>query len=179
MNLEMQIHEGIRMIFELSAEQTCKEISGLLESASISLEEEVVEEGKPEKATNKSTEDTRILTVCKILRSFGCNPLLKGYKVLACAILLCYDDESMLHRITRGLYPEVAKKFDTTPSRVERAMRHAIATMYPTMKARIVNEGFGELIAQRDKPPTNAQFLVAMIDYFYEHRGLLSGPEQV
>lgn len=68
--------------------------------------------------------------ITKLLLSLVVPPCLKGFRAIACAVRLILEDPSVLDQITKRLYPEVARELDTTASRVERAIRHAIESMF-------------------------------------------------
>ena len=93
----------------------------------------------------------------EILLSLGIRPKIKGFKYIKYILVSKYNDES---RITREIYPDVAKKFHTTPSRVERAIRHAIQSSYFHSKnAEVYTSIFGEM---DDVPPTNGEFIFTL-----------------
>ena len=107
------------------------------------------------------TVENRIKT---LLLKIGVDPSLLGYNYLVEAIKICYADNNVLYRgMTKILYPEVAKIFDTTPSRVERAMRHSIEKVCDNNP-----NGFEILVFL---PPAilgkyaNSQFIGACIEY--------------
>lgn len=72
----------------------------------------------------KMTTENRVRT---LLMKIGVDPSNQGYDYLVEAIKTCYENKKVLQLITKKLYPDIAKKFGTTPSRVERAMRHAVS----------------------------------------------------
>ena len=97
----------------------------------------------------------------------GIDPALKGYDYLVEAVRLCYEDKSYIHSITKTLYPSVAKKFNTTPSRVERAMRHAVSSSSANNP-----DGFeflGFVGSYERGSLTNSQFIATCVEYLKIH----------
>ncbi len=97
------------------------------------------------------------MLVTDIIHQIGIPAHIKGYHYLREAIMLSIDDEEMLESITKRLYPSVARRFDTTPSRVERAIRHAIETAWDRGDIDVLNSMFGYTISVGKGKPTNSQ----------------------
>lgn len=89
---------------------------------------------------------------------------IKGYHYLREAIMLSVGDKEMLESVTKLLYPAVAKKFSTTPSRVERAIRHAIEIAWDRGDLDILNGFFGYTINTGKGKPTNSEFIALITD---------------
>ncbi len=100
--------------------------------------------------------------ITEILRQIGVPAHIKGYHYLRCAIALAVDDPEIIGAVTKQLYPTVAKRFATTPSRVERAIRHAIEVAWDRGDVDVLNSYFGYTIHNTKGKPTNSEF-VAMI----------------
>lgn len=112
-----------------------------------------------------SKEDPHIeMIVTDIIHQIGIPAHIKGYHYLREAIMLSIDDEEMLESITKRLYPSVARRFDTTPSRVERAIRHAIETAWDRGDIDILNSMFGYTISVGKGKPTNSEFIALITD---------------
>lgn len=110
------------------------------------------------------TEDNIELEISKIMRDIGVPAHIKGYQYLRTSIMLCIDDAEMLGSVTKILYPTVAKQYSTTPSRVERAIRHAIEVAWDRGDVDVLSSYFGYTIqAQRGKP-TNSEFIAMIAD---------------
>lgn len=110
------------------------------------------------------TEDNIEFEISNIMRDIGVPAHIKGYQYLRTAIMLCIEDCEMLSSVTKILYPTVAKKFSTTPSRVERAIRHAIEVAWDRGDVEVLSSYFGYTIqAQRGKP-TNSEFIAMISD---------------
>ncbi len=102
--------------------------------------------------------------VTDIIHEVGVPAHIKGYQYLREAILMSIDDMDMLNSITKVLYPEIAKKYDTTSSRVERAIRHAIEVAWSRGKMDTIDELFGYTINNGKGKPTNSEFIALITD---------------
>ncbi len=103
-------------------------------------------------------------TVTEIMHQIGVPAHIKGYHYLRDAILLCIENREMLESITKLLYPTVAQKYDTTPSRVERAIRHAIEIAWDRGNVQVINKFFGYTISVEKGKPTNSEFIAMITD---------------
>ena len=92
------------------------------------------------------------------------NSLKKGYQYLRTAILLTIRDSEMITSVTKVLYPSVAKKYKTTTSRVERAIRHAIEVAWDRGDVDTLNSYFGYTIQNSRGKPTNSEFIAMIAD---------------
>lgn len=99
-----------------------------------------------------------------MLHEIGVPAHIKGYHYLRYAISLVVADMSILNSITKTLYPEVAIKFDTTPNRVERAIRHAIETAWERCEIEVINRLFRYTIRNDKGKPTNSEFIAMLAD---------------
>ncbi len=102
--------------------------------------------------------------VTNIIHEIGVPAHIKGYQYLREAIMMSVDDIEMLNSITKILYPTIAKKFQTTPSRVERAIRHAIEVAWSRGKMDTIDELFGYTINNGKGKPTNSEFIALIAD---------------
>lgn len=100
-----------------------------------------------------------------ILNGSGILPNLKGYKYLKEAIVQGYKDEESLEAVTKYLYPEIAKNNNTTPERVERAIRHAIETAWHKCSGNGFYSKMGFAAIYDDKRPTNSEYIFAVVEY--------------
>ena len=89
---------------------------------------------------------------------------IKGYHYLRTAIKYCLDDSEMLSSVTKILYPSVAKKYKTTSSRVERAIRHAIEVAWDRGDVDVLSSYFGYTIQSERGKPTNSEFIAMITD---------------
>lgn len=102
--------------------------------------------------------------VTQMLHEIGIPAHIKGYQYLRDAIIISVGDHEMLASVTKILYPTIAKKHQTTPSRVERAIRHAIEVAWSRGKADTLNELFGYTISTGKGKPTNSEFIALIVD---------------
>lgn len=108
-------------------------------------------------------EDMKVV-VTEIIHQIGIPAHIKGYHYLREAILLSLEDEEMLESVTKLLYPTVAKRFNTTASRVERAIRHAIETAWDRGDLDTIQNLFGYTVSVGKGKPTNSEFIALITD---------------
>ncbi len=104
------------------------------------------------------------IIVTDIIHQIGIPAHIKGYHYLRKAILLSVDDPEMLQSITKILYPTVAEAFNTSPSRVERAIRHAIESAWNRGDVDVLNSIFNYNIRVYKGKPTNSEFIAVITD---------------
>jgi len=104
------------------------------------------------------------ISVTKILHSLGVPSHIKGYQYIREGIMLLYNNPDMIGGITKELYPEIAAKYDTTVSRVERAIRHAIEVSWNRGDWDLMEEIFGHSVDIDKAKPTNSEFIVTVAD---------------
>lgn len=112
------------------------------------------------KADNASLESV----VTDIIHEIGVPAHIKGYQYLREAIILTINDMDAINAVTKVLYPEVAKKFSTTPSRVERAIRHAIEVAWDRGDVETLQKFFGYTVSGIKGKPTNSEFIAMIAD---------------
>lgn len=102
--------------------------------------------------------------VTKIIHQIGVPAHIKGYQYLRTAILMTIEDNDMINSVTKVLYPSVAKKYSTTTSRVERAIRHAIEVAWDRGDLDTLNSFFGYTVQNSRGKPTNSEFIAMIAD---------------
>ena len=102
--------------------------------------------------------------VTKIIHQIGVPAHIKGYQYLRSAILMTIEDNEIINSVTKILYPTVAKKYQTTTSRVERAIRHAIEVAWDRGDVDTLNAYFGYTIQNSRGKPTNSEFIAMIAD---------------
>jgi len=102
--------------------------------------------------------------VTKIIHQIGVPAHIKGYQYLRTAILMTVEDNDIINSVTKVLYPTVAKKYQTTTSRVERAIRHAIEVAWDRGDIDTLNSYFGYTIQNSRGKPTNSEFIAMIAD---------------
>ncbi len=103
-------------------------------------------------------------SVTSIIHEIGIPAHIKGYQYLREAILLTVRDMDIINAVTKVLYPAVAKKFSTTPSRVERAIRHAIEVAWDRGDLETLQKYFGYTVSNIKGKPTNSEFIALIAD---------------
>ena len=111
---------------------------------------------------NKSKEDNLEALVTNIIHEVGVPAHIKGYQYLRDGIMMVVENMDVLNQITKQLYPDLAKKHKTTPSRVERAIRHAIEVAWNRGEINTIENIFGYTVNANKGKPTNSEF-IAMI----------------
>lgn len=104
------------------------------------------------------------ISISKMLHELGMPSHIKGYQYIREAISMVYDNPDIVGGITKELYPELATKFDTTVSRVERAIRHAIEVSWNRGDWDLMEEIFGHSVDIDKAKPTNSEFIVTLAD---------------
>ena len=89
---------------------------------------------------------------------------IKGYQYLREAIIMVVNDIEVINQITKSLYPQIAQKFGTTPSRVERAIRHAIEVAWGRGEVDLMENIFGYTVSAAKGKPTNSEFIAMIAD---------------
>ena len=105
--------------------------------------------------------------ISKILKKLSISPDLSGYAYLRDAIWMVMNDETILHSsTTKILYPAVALRYNTTPARVERAIRRAVETCgFKADDLELYDDIFGNITSLHKECPTNSQFIGCVADY--------------
>lgn len=104
------------------------------------------------------------LRITETIQRVGIPAHIKGYHYIRTAIIMMTEDMELAHSVTKILYPAVAKKFDTTPQRVERAIRHAIEVAWNRGDPAVLNDMFGYTIDADRGKPTNSEFIAMISD---------------
>lgn len=112
---------------------------------------------RPDKTTIESM-------VTGIIHEIGVPAHIKGYQYLREAIIIAVNDMDVINAITKVLYPQVAKTFGTTPSRVERAIRHAIEVAWDRGDLDTLQRFFGYTVSNTKGKPTNSEFIALIAD---------------
>ena len=112
----------------------------------------------------KKNEENLEALVTNIIHEVGVPAHIKGYQYLREAIMMVVKDTEVINQITKQLYPEIACKYKTTPSRVERAIRHAIEVAWNRGNTETLNDLFGYTISNRKGKPTNSEFIALIAD---------------
>ena len=104
-------------------------------------------------------------TLTKMLHELGIPSHIKGYQYIKEGIKMIYDDNNLIGNITKKVYPNLADKYDTTSSRVDRAIRHAIEVGWSRSNWKLTEDLFGQSVDYDKAKPTNSEFLVTLADW--------------
>ena len=113
---------------------------------------------------NKNDKENLEALVTNVIHEVGVPAHIKGYQYLREAIIMVVNNINIINQITKELYPEIAYKFKTTPSRVERAIRHAIEVAWGRGDQRTVESIFGYTVNAQKGKPTNSEFIAMIAD---------------
>lgn len=141
-------------IRQLKYEKGCKNV------APLSVSQNIVQS---QPMTSHSAYDLET-KVTNILHEIGVPAHIRGYHYMREAIIMSVNDMDVLNYITKELYPSIAKKCNTTPSRVERAIRHAIEVAWNRGKIDAIDSLFGYTINNHKGKPTNSEFIALIAD---------------
>lgn len=112
----------------------------------------------------KVNEDNLERRIFKFQTQLGIRSNIKGYNYIKTAITLAYNDSTILESVTKRLYPDIAKIYNTTASRVERAIRHAIETAWMNGNVDVINDIFGYSVCADKAKPTNSEFIAHVVN---------------
>ncbi len=113
---------------------------------------------------SNNKEDNLEALVTNVIHEVGVPAHIKGYQYLREAIIMVVNDIDVINQITKCLYPQIAQKFHTTPSRVERAIRHAIEVAWGRGQQDVVENIFGYTVSASKGKPTNSEFIAMISD---------------
>lgn len=141
------------------------EVDILMQRVTDIFNDVAVNELKPSSPPAKPTATTKAEEqITSILLSIGIPANIKGYQYLREAVKLAIADADIVNKITKELYPQIARRFDTTASKVERAVRHAIDVAWNRGRIKNMNEIFGIEIYSHNDRPTNGEFIALVAD---------------
>ncbi len=123
----------------------------------------------PDKSLDKNPDKNLEITITDILHQIGVPAHIKGYHYLRDSIAMSVKQPEIINAVTKELYPSVAKKYDTTASRVERAIRHAIEVAWDRGDVDVLNSYFGYTIHNSRGKPTNSEFIAMISDKLRIH----------
>lgn len=133
----------------------------------VDLEKRIISLGRAESKDSKNIDfhyNNLQISITKVLHELGIPSHIKGYQYIREGISIIYDRPEIIGGITKELYPELASKFDTTVSRVERAIRHAIEVSWNRGDWDLMEDIFGHSVDIDKAKPTNSEFIVTIAD---------------
>lgn len=113
---------------------------------------------------DKKAEENLEALVTNVIHEVGVPAHIKGYQYLREAIMMVVNDIEVINQITKSLYPKIASRYSTTPSRVERAIRHAIEVAWSRGQTDVVESIFGYTVSASKGKPTNSEFIAMIAD---------------
>lgn len=171
---EMNLDKNIIVLTSYNAQDMIRKVSELgvdyfiLKPFELSeLEKRVIECSEGTKYNNKSIDvyhNNLQISITKILHELGIPSHIKGYQYIREGISILYERPEVVGGITKELYPDIATKFNTTVSRVERAIRHAIEVSWNRGNWDLMEEIFGHSVDIDKAKPTNSEFIVTVAD---------------
>lgn len=173
--LERMKEEGIKkhiiILTSYKKEYTIKAVSEynidyyMLKPFNISsLEKRILEIASYSKDEIDNKNQELQLKISDMLHKLGMPSHIKGYQYIRDSIILAYNDSDLFKGITKEIYPEIANRYDTTSSRVERAIRHAIEISWNRGDYQLMDKYFGNSIDYEKSKPTNAEFIMTLTD---------------
>lgn len=126
----------------------------------IAREAEPVVTDLPQAAARESLDEQ----ITNLFLTIGIPAHIKGYQYLREAVRMVLEEHDLINRITKELYPGIARRFDTSPSKVERAMRHAIEVAWNRGRLDAVNQMYGYRVFAAEDRPTNGEFIALISD---------------
>ena len=108
--------------------------------------------------------------VTTVIHEIGVPAHIKGYQYVREAIVIAVQDMDVINAVTKVLYPEVARRYATTPSRVERAVRHAIEVAWDRGDLETLQRYFGYTVSNTKGKPTNSEFIAMIADRIRLHQ---------
>ena len=167
---ENKIEKNIIVISSYNNEEIIREVSNygvkyfLLKPFDFSsLEKRIITLVNQNNSTDNSNNSLNIV-ITKMLHSLGIPSHIKGYQYIRDGIGLMYENPNLIGGITKELYPEIAMRYNTTSSRVERAIRHAIEVSWNRGDYDLMEEIFGHSVDYDRAKPTNSEFIVTLAD---------------
>ena len=104
------------------------------------------------------------LVIGRLFVGLGISPHIKGFNYLRSAIIMLIKEPRLIESVTKGLYPRIGKKYDTSASKVERAIRHAIEVAWNKGRIENINNIFGLKVYSANEKPTNGEFIALVAD---------------
>lgn len=120
----------------------------------------------PEPYISESDDNYLETEITEVMRRIGVPAHIKGYQYIRTAILMAIRDIAVLNYITKMLYPTIAEEYHTTPSSVERAIRHAIDVAWSRGDTAVLHDIFGYTISTKRGRPTNSEFIAQIADKY-------------
>ena len=164
---EMNLNKNVIVMTSFNSDSAIRKVSSfgveefLLKPFELKdLENKILNIDESKSVNNKDLK----LNLTKLLHELGVPSHIKGYEYIREGIIELYNDPSIIGGITKELYPDIANKYDTSVSRVERAIRHAIEVSWNRGNIDLMEEIFGHSVDIDRAKPTNSEFIVTLAD---------------
>lgn len=128
------------------------------------LENRILEVMESQEEISLEKDNKVEIKISKLLHSLGIPSHIRGYQYIRESVYMMYENPDMVGGITKAIYPEIAMRFDTTASRVERAIRHAIEVSWSRGDYDVMEELFGHSVDYDRSKPTNSEFIATLAD---------------
>ncbi len=168
---EQNINKKIIVVSSYNNDEVIREVSEygvnyyILKPYNISvLENRILSIMNSNCTTEKANNNSMHQQITKLLHSLGIPSHIKGYQYIRDGIYLMYENPDLIGGITKELYPSIAGKYETTASRVERAIRHAIEVSWNRGDYDLMEDIFGHSVDYDKAKPTNSEFIVTLAD---------------
>jgi len=153
------------MVKPFDLDLAIKRIRGMVKNNIVSINSNVRDIKQAYVAVDNTVNKNNIeARVTNIIHELGVPAHIKGYQYLRDGILMAIENVEVINQITKSLYPDLAKKYHTTPSRVERAIRHAIEVAWSRGQLEATERIFGYTINANKGKPTNSEFVAMIAD---------------
>ncbi len=159
----MQLAEELGVNYYLLKPQSCEYIADVIRDVYDCAKTPVIPQSKNTTSRPVAKYDLEgCVTEC--IHELGVPAHIKGYQYIRTAIMMVVENMDLLNYITKQLYPSIAKQYSTTPSRVERAIRHSIEVAWIRGKPETMNDIFGYTVHTGKGKPTNSEFIAMVAD---------------
>ena len=153
------------MVKPFDLDLAIKRIRGMVKNNIVSINSNVRDIKQAYVAVDNTVNKNNIeARVTNIIHELGVPAHIKGYQYLRDGIMMAIENVEVINQITKSLYPDLAKKYHTTPSRVERAIRHAIEVAWNRGQLEATERIFGYTINANKGKPTNSEFVAMIAD---------------
>lgn len=158
----MDINEIVKSAFEAAKGTGLKVRFDLISEKEVEIS--FSEDDIPAESLKAILTEEREVKITQMMHSLGIPAHIKGYNFIRSAIMIALNDVKALDQITKVLYPNIAEMYSTTPSRVERAIRHAIEVACERGNKKYIEEVFGYTFSDAKGKPTNSEFIALITD---------------
>lgn len=157
--------EEIKKIVEERIKRFIEESGMIDEIVNVILEQ--TDENWDPSTKNQKIRQKKVIT--ELLYEVGVVPSTLGFEYIREALMMILKEPNYMHEVTKGLYPQIAQKYDSTGARVERAIRHSIEMAWNKISPETIEKYFVNTVSYQKGKPTNSEFLSVMAEYIRLH----------